>query len=34
MGLAAEDMNADELEFNDPDFPLVTCARVKKAVAS
>jgi SAM-dependent methyltransferase len=30
MGLSAEELRPSELEHNDPDFPLVACARVRR----
>ncbi len=30
MGLTAEDLRADELEYHDPYFPLVVCAALRK----
>jgi SAM-dependent methyltransferase len=30
MGLSAQELRQSELEANDPDFPLVACARVRR----
>jgi SAM-dependent methyltransferase len=30
LGLSAEELRPSELEYNDPDFPLVACARVRR----
>jgi len=30
MGIAAEELTAEELEYNDPYFPLVVCVRAIK----
>jgi SAM-dependent methyltransferase len=32
-GLAAEELEAAELDFHDPDYPLVVCGRARKAPA-